>query len=73
MCWKAKRKSKRRKNNKKMYECEEFKQMREIWINKTEQYKREFEEFIERDRQERIEMYHRSTGISKEELEDIIL
>lgn len=72
MCWKAKRKSKRRKNDKKMHECEEFKRMREIWINKTEQYKREFEEFIERDRQERIEMYHRSTGISKEELEDII-
>ena len=72
MCWKAKRKSKRRKNDKKMYECEEFKQMREIWINKTEQYKREFEEFIEQDRKDRIEMWYRSTGISKEELEDII-
>ena len=52
MCWKAKRKSKRRKNDKKMYECEEFKRMREIWINKTEQYKREFEEFIEQDRKD---------------------
>ena len=72
MCWKAKRKSKRRKNDKKMYECEEFKRMREIWINKTEQYKREFEEFIEQDRKDRIEMWHRSTGVSKEELEDII-
>jgi hypothetical protein len=72
MCWKAKRKSKRRKNNKKMHECEEFKQMREIWINKTEQYKREFEEFIEQDRKDRIEMWQRSTGVSKEELEDII-
>lgn len=72
MCWKAKRKSKRRKNDRKMYECEEFTQMREIWINKTEQYKREFEEFIEQDRKDRIEMWQRSTGISKEELEDII-
>lgn len=72
MCWKAKRKSKRRKNNKKMHECEEFKQMREICINKTEQYKREFEEFIEQDRKDRIEMWQRSTGVSKEELEDII-
>lgn len=71
--WKAKRKSKRRKNDKKMYECEEFRQKRERYIAKTEQYKREFEEFCERDRQERIEMWHRSTGIYKEELEDIIL
>ena len=72
MCWKAKRKSKRRKNDKKMYECEEFTHKREEWIAKTEQYKREFEEFIEQDRKDRIEMWYRSTGISKEELEDII-
>ena len=51
--WKAKRKSKKRKNDRKIHECEEFKRMREIWINKTEQYKREFEEFIER--RERVE------------------
>lgn len=51
--WKAKRKSKKRKNDRKIHECEEFKRMREIWINKTEQYKREFEGFIER--RERVE------------------
>lgn len=52
--WKAKRKSKRRKNDKKIYECEEFRQKRERYITKLERMKREFEEFIEeRERREK--------------------
>ena len=46
--WKAKRKSKKRKNYRKMYECEEFRQERERYIADLERRKREFEEFIER-------------------------
>ena len=52
--WKAKRKSKRRKNDRKMEECEEFRQKRERYIAKLERMKREFEEFIEeRERKEK--------------------
>ena len=53
--WKAKRKSKKRKNDRKMFECEEFRQEREKYIAELERRKREFEEFIEkRERLERI-------------------
>lgn len=46
--WKAKRKSKKRKNDKKMFECEEFRQEREKYIADIERMKREFEEFLEK-------------------------
>lgn len=53
--WKAKRKSKRRKNDKKMFECEEFRQERERYKAELERRKREFEEFIEkREKLEKI-------------------
>lgn len=53
--WKAKRKSKKRKNDRKIYECEEFTQKRERYIAELERQKREFEEFIEkREKLERI-------------------
>lgn len=53
--WKAKRKSKRRKNDKKMFECEEFTQKRERYIAELERKKREFEEFLEkREKLERL-------------------
>ena len=53
--WKAKRKSKKRKNDRKMYECEEFRQERERYIADLERRKREFEEFIEkREKLERL-------------------
>ena len=53
--WKAKRKSKKRKNDRKMFECEEFRQKRERYIADLERRRREFEEFIEkRERLERI-------------------
>lgn len=46
--WKAKRKSRQRKNDRKIFECEEFRQERERYIADLERRKREFEEFIER-------------------------
>ena len=52
--WKAKRKSRQRKNNKKIAECEEFKQKREAYIKLTEQFKQEFIEFCE-ERQRQYE------------------
>lgn len=53
--WKAKRKSKKRKNDRKMFECEEFRRERERYIADIERRKREFEEFLERkERLERI-------------------
>ena len=53
--WKAKRKSKKRKNDRKMFECEEFRQERERHIAYIERKKREFEEFLERrEKLERI-------------------
>ena len=53
--WKAKRKSKKRKNDRKIHECEEFTQRRERYRAELERRKREFEEFIEkRERLERI-------------------
>ena len=53
--WKAKRKSKKRKNDRKMFECEEFRQKRERYIADLELRRREFEEFIEkREKLERI-------------------
>lgn len=53
--WKAKRKSKRRKNDKKMFECEEFKQERERYRADIERRIRELNEFYEkRDRLERL-------------------
>ena len=53
--WKAKRKSKKRKNDRKMCECEEFRQERERYIAELERRKRELNEFYEkRDRLERI-------------------
>jgi len=53
--WKAKRKSKKRKNDRKMFECEEFRQERERYIADLERRKREFEEFIEkREKLERL-------------------
>lgn len=54
--WKAKRKSKKRKNDRKMFECEEFRQEREKYIADIEQRKREFEEFLEkREKLKRLE------------------
>lgn len=53
--WKAKRKSKKRKNDRKIHECEEFRQERERYIADLERRKREFEEFIEkREKLERL-------------------
>ena len=53
--WKAKRKSKKRKNDRKMFECEEFRQKRERYIADLERRRREFEAFIEkRERLERL-------------------
>lgn len=53
--WKAKRKSKKRKNDRKIFECEEFRQERERYIADLERRKREFEEFIEkREKLERL-------------------
>lgn len=51
--WKAKRKSRRRKNDRKMEECEEFRKKREQYIAKIERMKREFEEFIEKREQQK--------------------
>ena len=54
--WKAKRKSKKRKNDRKMFECEEFRQKRERYIADLERRRREFEEFLEkREKLERLE------------------
>ena len=54
--WKAKRKSKKRKNDRKMFECEEFRQEREKYIADIERRKREFEEFLEkREKLKRLE------------------
>ena len=53
--WKAKRKSKKRKNDRKMFECEEFRQERERYIVDLERRRREFEEFLEkREKLERL-------------------
>ena len=53
--WKAKRKSKKRKNDRKMFECEEFRQERERYIADLERRRREFEEFLEkREKLERL-------------------
>ena len=56
--WKAKRKSAKRKNDKKIAECEEFKQKREAYIKLTEQFKQEFKEFCE-ERQKQYESEYR--------------
>ena len=53
--WKAKRKSKKRKNDRKMFECEEFRQKRERYKADLKRRRCEFEEFIEkRERLERL-------------------
>ena len=53
--WKAKRKSKKRKNDRKMFECEEFRQERERYKAELERRRCEFEEFLEkREKLERI-------------------
>ena len=53
--WKAKRKSNKRRYDRKMFECEEFRQERERYIADLERRRREFEEFIEkREKLERI-------------------
>ena len=53
--WKAKRKSKKRKNDRKMFECEEFRQERERYITDIERRIREFDEFLEkRDKLKRL-------------------
>ena len=53
--WKAKRKSKKRKNDRKMFECEEFRQERERYIADIERRIREFDEFLEkRDKLKRL-------------------
>ena len=53
--WKAKRKSKKRKNNRKIFECEEFRQKQERYRADIERKIREFEEFIEkREKLERL-------------------
>lgn len=57
--WKAKRKSRQRKNDKKIAECEEFKQKREAYIKLTEQFKQEFIEFCEQQEKEREERRNR--------------
>ena len=51
--WKAKRKSRKRKNDKKISEAEEFRQKREAYIKLTEQFKQEFIEFCEQQEKER--------------------
>ena len=53
--WKAKRKSKKRKIDRKMFECEEFRQERERYIADIKRRRCEFEEFLERrEKLERI-------------------
>ena len=53
--WKAKRKSKKRKNDRKMFECEEFRQERERYIINIKRRIREFNEFYEkREKLERL-------------------
>ena len=53
--WKAKRKSKKKKNDRKIFECEEFTQRRERYRANIERKIREFEEFIEkREKLERL-------------------
>jgi hypothetical protein len=59
--WKAKRKSKRRKNDKKIYECEEFKQKREAYMKLREQFRQEYIEFEkqqEKKREERMRKWN---------------
>lgn len=53
--WKAKRKSKRRKNDKKIYECEEFKQKREAYMKLREQFRQEYIEFEKQQEKKREE------------------
>lgn len=43
--WKAKRKSKKRKNDKKIAEAEEFKQQRETYMKLRERFRQEYIEF----------------------------
>ena len=57
--WKAKRKSKRRKNDKKIAEAEEFKQQRETYMKLREQFRQEFKEFCEQQEKEREERRNR--------------
>jgi hypothetical protein len=53
--WKAKRKSRRKKNNKKIAEAEEFKQQREAYMKLRERFRQEFKEFCEQQEKEREE------------------
>lgn len=53
--WKAERKSRRRKNDKKIAEAEEFKQQREAYMKLREQFRQEFKEFCEQQEKEREE------------------
>ena len=53
--WKAKRKSRRRKNDKKIAEAEEFKKQREAYMKLREQFRQEFKEFCEKEEKERKE------------------
>ena len=64
--WKAKRKSKKRKNDRKMFECEEFRQEREKYIADIERMKREFEEFLER--REKLERIKEETRILEDKI-----
>ena len=66
--WKAKRKSKKRKNDRKMFECEEFRQERERYIADIERKKREFEEFLER--REKLKRIKEETRILEGEIND---
>lgn len=66
--WKAKRKSKKRKNDRKMFECEEFRQEREKYIADIERMKREFEEFLER--REKLERIKEETRILEDKIND---
>ena len=67
--WKAKRKSKKRKNDRKMFECEEFRQERERYISDLERRRCEFEEFIEK--RERLERLKEETRILEDKINDI--
>ena len=56
--WKAKRKSRKRKNDRKIAEAKEFKEQREAYIKLSEQFKQEFIEFCE-ERQKQYESEYR--------------
>ena len=66
--WKAKRKSKKRKNDRKMFECEEFRQEREKYIADIERRKREFEEFLEK--REKLKRLEEEIRILEGEIDD---